>query len=230
MEKVLLCWSGGKDSAMALYEIQKDHRYEVESLLTTITEDYNRVSLHGVRRALVKQQTQSLGLPLEEVFIPKDCPNQEYESKMRDTLTKFKQAGVNLVAFGDVFLEEVREYREDNLSRLGLKGLFPLWERDTAELAWSFITLGFQAITTCVDAKVLDSGFAGRILSREFLADLPAGVDPAGEHGEFHSFVFDGPVFRERIPYDLGDKVLRDSLYFCDLLPLSKRARGGRGR
>ena len=227
MEKVLLCWSGGKDSAMALYEIQKDHRYEVESLLTTITEDYDRVSLHGVRRALVEQQAKSLGLPLEEVFIPKDCHNQEYESKMRDTLTRFKQAGVNLVAFGDVFLEEVREYREDNLSRVGLKGLFPLWERDTAELARSFITLGFQAITTCVDTRVLDSGFAGRILSREFLADLPVSVDPAGENGEFHSFVFNGPVFRERIPYDLGDKVLRDSLYFCDLLPAGKNQEEG---
>ena len=227
MEKVLLCWSGGKDSAMALYETQKDHQYEVVSLLTTITEDYDRVSLHGVRRALVEQQAQSLGLPLEEVFIPKDCPNQEYEFKMRDTLTRFKQVGVKLVAFGDVFLEEVRKYREDNLSRLGMQGLFPLWERDTTELTRSFITLGFQAITTCVDAKALDSDFAGRILSREFLASLPANVDPGGENGEFHSFVFDGPVFRERIPYDLGDKVLRDSLYFCDLLPPSKRARGG---
>lgn len=227
MEKILLCWSGGKDSAMALYETQKDHRYEVVSLLTTITEDYDRVSLHGVRRVLIEQQAKSLGLPLQEVFIPIDCTNQEYESKMRDTLTKLKQVGINSVAFGDVFLEEVRKYREDNLLRLGIKGLFPLWERDTDELIKSFITLGFQAITTCTDDKVLNSDFVGILLNREFLASLPASVDPAGENGEFHSFVFDGPIFSERIPYDLGDKVFRDSLHFCDLLPSSKRVRGG---
>jgi uncharacterized protein (TIGR00290 family) len=227
MEKVLLCWSGGKDSAMALYETHKDHQYEVVSLLTTITEGYDRVSLHGVRRSLVEQQAQSLGLPLEEVFISQDCPNQEYESKMRDTLTRFKQIGVKRVAFGDVFLEEVRKYREANLSRLGMRGLFPLWGRDSAELVKSFMTLGFQAVTTCTDAKVLDSDFAGRILNEEFLASLPASVDPAGENGEFHSFVFDGPIFRERIPYDLGDKVFRDSLHFCDLLPAGKKSRGG---
>jgi uncharacterized protein (TIGR00290 family) len=223
MEKVLLCWSGGKDSVMALYETQKAPQYEVVSLLTTVTEGYDRVSLHGVRRALVEQQAQSLGLPLEEVFISPGCPNQEYESKMRDALTRFKQVGVRRVAFGDVFLEEVRKYREDNLSRLGMRGLFPLWGRDSAELVKSFITLGFQAVTTCTDAKVLGSDFVGRIFSREFLASLPTGVDPAGENGEFHSFVFDGPIFRERIPYDLGDKVLRDSLHFCDLLPVIKK-------
>ena len=227
MEKVLLCWSGGKDSAMALYETQKDHQYEIVSLLTTITEGYERVSLHGVRRTLIEQQAQSLGLPLKEVFIPSNCSNQEYESKMRATLTRFKQVGVTLVAFGDVFLEEVRKYREDNLSRLDLTGLFPLWGRDSTELTGSFISLGFQAITTCVDAKALDQRFVGRILDSDFLADLPANVDPAGENGEFHSFVFDGPIFREGIPYELGDKVLRDSLCFCDLLPVSKKSRGG---
>jgi uncharacterized protein (TIGR00290 family) len=219
MEKVLFCWSGGKDSAMALYEIKKDHQYEIASLLTTITEDYDRVSMHGVRRALVEKQAQSLGLPLKEVFIPQNCPNQEYESRMRDTLASFKKTGITQVAFGDVFLEEVRKYREDNLSRLGIKGLFPLWGRDSTELTKSFIALGFHAVTTCVDAKILEQRFAGRLLDGDFLAELPANVDPAGENGEFHSFVFDGPLFRERIPYDLGNKVLRDSLHFCDLLP-----------
>jgi len=226
MEKVLFCWSGGKDSAMALYELQKSPEYEVISLLTTITEGYDRVSLHGVRRALVEQQAQSLGLPLKEVFIPRDCPNQEYESRMRATLTRLREAAVSRVAFGDVFLEEVRKYREDNLSQLGMKGLFPLWGRDTARLIRSFIALGFQAITTCVDAKVLDDSFVGRILNREFLASLPASVDPAGENGEFHSFVFNGPIFQEGIDYNLGDKVLRDSLYFCDLLPANKKSGG----
>jgi uncharacterized protein (TIGR00290 family) len=220
MEKVLFCWSGGKDSAMALYELQKSRKYEIISLLTTITEGYDRVSLHGVRRALVRKQAQSLSLPLEEVFIPQDCPNQEYESRMRATLARFREAGVSLAAFGDVFLEEVRKYREDNLSRLDMKGLFPIWGRDTTELVPSFIALGFQAITTCVDAKVLDDDFVGRILNREFLASLHATVDPAGENGEFHSFVFDGPIFQEKIDYELGDKVCRDSLHFCDLLPV----------
>ena len=220
MEKVLFCWSGGKDSAMALYELQKSRKYEVISLMTTITEGYDRVSLHGVRRALVRKQAQSLGLPLEEVFIPRDCPNQEYESRMRATLARFREASVSRVAFGDIFLEEVRRYREDNLSRLDMKGLFPLWGRDTAKLIPSFIASGFQAVTTCVDAKVLDDGFVGRILNREFLASLPASVDPAGENGEFHSFVFNGPIFQEGINYDLGDKVRRDSLHFCDLLPV----------
>jgi uncharacterized protein (TIGR00290 family) len=220
MEKVLFCWSGGKDSAMALYELQKSQQYEVISLLTTITEGYDRVSLHGVRRALVRKQAQSLSLPLEEVFIPQDCPNQEYESKMRATLARFREAAVSRVAFGDIFLEEVRRYREDNLSRLDMKGLFPLWGRDTTKLIPYFIASGFQAVTICVDAKILDDSFVGRILDREFLASLPASVDPAGENGEFHSFVFDGPIFQERITYDLGDKVCRDSLHFCDLLPL----------
>ena len=138
---------------------------------------------------------------------------------MRAVLTRFREAAVSRVAFGDIFLEEVRRYREDNLSRLDMKGLFPLWGRDSTELITSFIALDFQAVTTCVDAKVLDDGFVGRILDREFLASLPASIDPAGENGEFHSFVFNGPIFKEKITYGLGDKVRRDSLHFCDLLP-----------
>jgi len=219
MEKVLLCWSGGKDSAISLYEIQRSEKYKIVSLLTTITEGYDRVSLHGVPRTLVEQQAYSLGLPIEEVFISKASSNEEYESKMRGILTRFKQDGVSSVVFGDVFLEEVRKYREDNLSQLGMKGVFPIWGRDTTELARSFIALGFQAIVTCVDSKVLDRRFLGRTLDEQFLAELPPNVDPGGENGEFHSFVFDGPIFKQRIAYTLGERVLRDSFYFCDLLP-----------
>ncbi|MBA7655330.1 hypothetical protein ES703_63234 [subsurface metagenome] len=219
MEKVLFGWSGGKDSALALYEIQKDKKYEIISLLTTITEGYDRVSLHGVPRILVEQQAKSLGLPIQEVFISKDSSNEEYESRMKETLIRFKQAGVSLVVFGDIFLEEVRKYREDNLSKLGMKGLFPIWGRDTVELTRSFIALGFQAIVTCIDARALDKSFVGRIIDESFSAQLPPNVDPGGENGEFHSFVFDGPIFRERIAYKLGKQVLRDSFYFCDLLP-----------
>jgi uncharacterized protein (TIGR00290 family) len=219
VEKVIFSWSGGKDSAVALYEIQRSQRYEILSLLTTITEDYDRVSLHGVPRTLVEQQAKSLGLPIQKVFIPKDCSNEEYEARMKQTLIKFKQAGVSRVVFGDVFLEEVRKYRENNLSKLEMTGLFPIWGRDSAELTRSFIALGFQAITICVDTRVLDKRFVGRIIDESFLAQLPPNVDPGGENGEFHSFVFDGPIFRDRIAYKLGEQVLRDSFYFCDLLP-----------
>ena len=218
MEKVIFAWSGGKDSAISLYEIQKDEKYKIVSLLTTITEDYDRVSMHGVPRTLVEQQACSLGLPIEEVFISKSSSNEEYESKMREILTRFKQAGISSVVFGDVFLTEVRKYREDNLSKLGMKGIFPIWRQDTAELTRSFIALGFQAVITCVDSRFLDKSFVGRMLDRHFLAELPPNVDPGGENGEFHSFVFDGPIFKERISYKLGERVLRDSFYFCDVL------------
>ena len=220
MEKILFCWSGGKDSAISLYEIQRSQKYEIVSLLTTITEDYDRVSMHGVPRILIEQQAQSLGLPIQQVFISKACSNEEYESKMREILIKFQQNGVSSVVFGDVFLEEVRKYREDNLSKLGMTGLFPIWGRDTTELTKSFIALGFQAIITCVDARVLDKRFVGSIIDESFTKQLPANVDPGGENGEFHSFVFDGPIFRKKIAYTLGELVLRDSFYFCDLLPI----------
>jgi len=219
MEKVIFAWSGGKDSAISLYEIQKSKRYKIVSLLTTITKDYDRVSMHGVPRTLVEEQAYSLGLPIEEVFISKSASNEEYDSKMREILTRFKQAGVSSVVFGDVFLAGVKKYREDNLSKLGMMPIFPIWGRDTAELTRSFIALGFQAVITCVDSRLLDKSFVGRMLDKHFLAELPPNVDPGGENGEFHSFVFDGPIFNERISYKLGERVLRDSFYFCDLLP-----------
>ena len=219
MGKVLVSWSSGKDSALALYEIQRSGKYEILGLLTTITEDYDRVSMHGVRRTLLQRQVGSLGLPLQEVFLSKDTSNQEYDSKMQEVLSQFQTAGVSSVVFGDIFLEEVRKYREENLSKLGMKGVFPLWKRDTAELAQLFLDLGFKAIITCVDLKVLDKEFAGAIIDKQFLARLPPNVDPCGENGEFHSFVFDGPIFKEKVPYRIGEMVLRDSFCFCDLLP-----------
>ena len=219
MEKVILSWSGGKDSAMSLYEIQKSGKYEIVSLLTTINQDYDRVSMHGVRRTLVEQQAASLGLPMAKVFVSKACSNEEYESKMSEVLAKFKQDGITQVVFGDIFLEWVKEYRENNLAKLGMKGVFPIWGRDTAELTQSFIVLGFQAVITCVDTKVLAQRFLGRTLDGQFLVELPPDVEPGGENGEFHSFVFSGPIFKERIAYTLGETVQRDSFCFCDLLP-----------
>ena len=222
MEKVLFSWSGGKDSAISLYEIKRSRKYEIVSLLTTITDGYDRVSLHGVPRILVQQQAYSLGLPIQEVFIPKACSNEEYEAKMRETLSRFKQEGIASIIFGDIFLEWVKQYREDNLAKIGIKGIFPIWGRDTTELTKSFIALGFQAIITCINTKVLDKRFIGRTLDEHFLSELPANADLGGENGEFHSFVFDGPIFKERIAYTVGESVLRDSFYFCDLLPKSK--------
>jgi uncharacterized protein (TIGR00290 family) len=223
VEKVLVSWSGGKDSAMALYEIQKVPKYEILSLLTTVTEDYDRISMHGVRSTLLQQQAQSLGLPLEKILIPKNVSTKEYESKMEITLTEFQQDGVSSVVFGDIFLEGIRNYREEKLSQIGMTGLFPLWKRESAYLAQAFIDLGFKAVVTCVDSKVIDNTFIGRLIDERFLAELPANVDPSGENGEFHSFVFEGPIFKERIPYTIGEVVLRDSFYFCDLLPTLPR-------
>ncbi|MDD5082223.1 MAG: diphthine--ammonia ligase [Dehalococcoidales bacterium] len=219
MTKVIFSWSGGKDSALALYEIRQNRQYEIVTLLTTVTEGYDRVSMHGVRRALIEKQAQSLGLPLAEVFIPQVCSNEEYETRMKDVLTRYRTMGVDSVVFGDIFLADIRKYREDNLARLEMKGVFPLWARNTRELVESFISLGFQAITTCVDTKFLNKRFIGRTLDAAFLAELPSGVDPGGENGEFHSFVFAGPIFKQPVNFDMGEVVLRDSFYFADLIP-----------
>jgi uncharacterized protein (TIGR00290 family) len=221
IEKVLLTWSGGKDSAMALHDLQSSSAYEVLALLTTVTEQYDRVSMHGVRTVLLERQADSLGLPLEKVYIGANASNEEFEARMRDKLTCYQARGVSSVAFGDLFLEDVRQYREDNLSRVGMKGLFPLWGRDTSELAHSFIDLGFKAVITCVDSNLLDGAFVGRDFDREFLSELPAAVDRCGENGEFHSFVYDGPLFGSKILHERGVIVLRDSrFYYCDLVPM----------
>ncbi len=220
-ERILLSWSGGKDSCIALYEIQKSKNYEI-SLLTTVTEGYDRISMHGVRRILLELQAESLGLHLSKIYIPKNATNEEYELRMKEALTKHQKEGVNLVAFGDIFLEDLRKYREENLSRIGMKGIFPIWGRDTALLIRRFIDLGFKAVVACVDPRVLDPSFAGRVIDNDFIRQLPAQVDPCGENGEFHSFVFDGPIFREKVKFSVGDVVLRNSFYFCDLLPDEK--------
>jgi len=219
MKKLLFCWSGGKDSAMALYEILKNNDYEVVSLLTTITQDYDRISLHGVRRILVERQAKSLSTPHHKVFIPKTCTNEIYAAKMTKALNHFKQQGVEDVAFGDIFLEDVRKYREENLAKLKMKAVFPNWGRNSTELVRSFIALGFKAVVSCIDTKVLDKRFLGRQLDKEFINELTRDIDPSGENGEFHSFVYDGPIFKEKIGYKRGESVFRDSFYFCDLVP-----------
>ena len=218
-EDILFCWSGGKDSAMALHAIQAEGKNRVVALLTTITEKYDRISMHGVRRVLLERQAASIGLPLQPVLIPPQCVNVIYEERMKQALTENFERGVRRVAFGDIFLEDLRIYRERNLALAGMDAVFPIWKRDTRELAQDFIRLGFRAITVCVDPRVLDPSFAGRELDQSFFADLPSGVDPCGENGEFHTFVFDGPVFQQPINIRVGEKVVRDGFCFCDLLP-----------
>ncbi len=219
-EKVLFSWSGGKDSALALYELSKRAECQVAALLTVVTEDYDRTSMHGVRRILLEQQARSLGLTIEEVPISRNSSHEEYEHKMREVLERYQAVGVCAVVFGDVFLGDVRHYREDNLSKIGMKGIFPLWKIDTTELAQTFIGSGFKAVITCVDSNVLDKAFVGRSFDERFLSELPSGVDPCGENGEFHSFVYEGPIFGGRIEHRIGEVVFREErFYYCDLVP-----------
>jgi len=219
-KNIFLSWSGGKDSALALYEIQKAGTHSVAALLTTITEDYDRISMHGVRRALLEQQAEALGLPLKKVFVPKDSTNAIYESRMRALLEEGWREGIDTVAFGDIFLEDLKIYREKNLAQLDMKGLFPIWKRDSAELAQTFIKLGFKAVLACIDTAFLDPSFAGRAYDQDLLRDLPPSVDPCGENGEFHSFAFDGPIFKHKVNHTVGEVVGRDRYCFCDLVPV----------
>jgi len=222
-EKVIVAWSGGKDSALALYEVLKSGSYEVLELLTTVTKDYDRISIHGVRRVLLEQQAKALRIPLEQMVITKGASDAEYEGELLKTLERHRDEGVFSVVFGDIFLEDVRKYRERILAKAGMNGIFPLWKRDTQDLARTFINLGFKAIITSIDSNVLGKSFAGREYDEKFLSDLPANVDPCGENGEFHSFVYDGPIFRERVLFTKGEIVLRDNrFYYCDLVPVSQ--------
>jgi uncharacterized protein (TIGR00290 family) len=224
-EPILFAWSGGKDSAMALDAIRQRQDVEIVSLLTTVTEIYNRISMHGVRCELLHQQSQSMNLPLYEVPIPPQCPNSIYEERMEQALRHFQSQGIQKVAFGDIFLADLRLYREKNLARLNMVAEFPIWKRDTRELAQHFQANKFRAITACIDPRILPRTFAGRELDAAFFEDLPANADPCGENGEFHTFVFEGPIFNHAIPFRTGEVVERDSFVFCDLLPLEENTK-----
>jgi uncharacterized protein (TIGR00290 family) len=220
-QKVIFCWSGGKDSAQALHELRRTGEHEIAALMTTVTADYGRVSMHGFREELLDCQAAALGLPLEKVLIPKECTNEIYETRMSALLEKYKAQGVRTAVFGDIFLEDLRSWREEKLAQIGFTALFPIWKRNTTELARSFIDLTFRAVLTCVDTTSLDGSFAGRSFDRTLLKDLPDSVDPCGENGEFHSFVHDGPIFREPIAFKIGERVLREERFsFCDLIPV----------
>jgi uncharacterized protein (TIGR00290 family) len=215
---VVLSWSGGKDSIMALRALRQNPSHRVTYLLTTVNSDYDRISIHGVRRSLLRQQAAVLEIDLIEVTIPTQCSHRVYEAKMVAALTSPRLASIQTHAFADLFLEDVRTYREDNLSKLGKKPMFPVWGRDTHALAREFIALGFQAVVACADTRILNADFAGREFDLAFLHDLPNEVDPCGEHGEFHTFVYDGPEFTNPVRFNRGETVVRDGFAFKDLI------------
>jgi uncharacterized protein (TIGR00290 family) len=216
--KLALSWSGGKDSALALWALRREHGLAPHALITTVSESYERVSMHGVRRDLIARQARATGVPLVEVRIPVGCTNDVYDQRMAQALASATLRDVQVVAFGDLFLEDIRAYREARLAMAGRRAYFPLWHRDTAALARRFVEAGFQAVVACVDRAKLDPSFAGRPVDRELLDDLPASVDPCGENGEFHTFVHAGPVFSAPIPIGLGQTVERDGFVFTDLI------------
>lgn len=219
MKRALLSWSSGKDSAWSLHVLRQQAEYEIVGLLTTFNREADRVAMHGVRRVLVEMQAQAAGVPLWSVPLPAPCSNQEYERIMRGVCEDAVGRGIEAVAFGDLFLRDIREYREKQLAGTGLEPLFPLWEIPTDKLARTMIAEGLRARLTCVDPTRLSPEFAGREFSTELLAELPAGIDPCGENGEFHTCVWAGPMFSEAVPVEGGEVVTRDGFVFADLLP-----------
>jgi uncharacterized protein (TIGR00290 family) len=242
-EKLVFCWSGGKDSALALNRLLREDRYEVASLLTTCNAHFQRVSMHGVRIELLEQQAEAIGLPLEKIFLSQRSSNEEYEQKMSACLLAHKARGVSGCAFGDIFLEDLRRWREENLARAGLRGVFPIWKVDTRELIRELFATRLGTVICCVNDAYLDEATLGRTIDPQLIASLPPEVDPCGENGEFHSFAFAGPIFRQPVRFKVGEKVYRPlevthppgssstppcplsasrqtkGFWFCDLLP-----------
>jgi len=218
-------WSGGKDSSLTLHKVLEDPAYKVDSLLTSFNAAYDRVSMHGVRRQLMEAQAASIGIPLQTIELPEQPDMSIYEQAMREKVTSLKEKGCTHAIFGDIFLEDLRRYREEKLESMGVTCIFPLWKIPSVTLMQEFLEKGFKAIIVCVNTKWLDKSFCGRIIDEDFLRDLPADVDPCGENGEYHSFVFDGPVFRYPIPFEKGDIVYKEyngpdgpaKFYFCEL-------------
>ncbi len=230
MEKAFLNWSGGKDSGLTLYRCQQASTAVVQRLITTINRKYERISMHGVRVELLRQQAKALNLPLHEVYLEESIDMAQYDRIMAQTISELKSDGFTLSVYGDIFLDDLRKYREDKLRNSGVKALFPLWLEDTSELINEFISMGFKAVVVCADAHKLDQHYVGREINHSFIEDLPSGVDPCGENGEFHSFVYDGPIFNQPLKFRVGETVLREyppqpsqswssKFWFCDLLP-----------
>jgi uncharacterized protein (TIGR00290 family) len=220
--KALLAWSSGKDSAWALHALSRSPEVEVVGLLTTINSAHDRVAMHAVRHAVLEAQAAAAGLPLWPVAIPDPCPNEAYQAAMDAVLRRARAEGVEAVAFGDLYLEDVRRYRERQMAGTGLRPLFPLWGRPTRALAEEMIAGGLRAVLTCVDPRMMPPALAGRQFDRELLAELPPGVDPCGENGEFHTFAWAGPMFRAPVRVRTGEVVARGGFVFCDLLAVGR--------
>jgi uncharacterized protein (TIGR00290 family) len=208
---IILSWSGGKDSSFTLHTLLNDPRYEVKYLLSTINGNYKRLSMHGVREELIEAQANSTGIPLLKVYVY-EADNAEYERQMTETLLKVKAEGINTVAFGDIFLEDLRQYREDKMKSIGMACLFPIWKKDTQWLVKDFMEKGFKTITCCINDGYLDASWCGRIIDSTFIAELPPTVDPCGENGEFHSFCYEAPFFKQKINISIGEKTYKELL------------------
>lgn len=225
--KTYFNWSSGKDSALALHYLLKDNSYHVACLLTSINKHFDRVSMHGLKRELLEKQVEAIGINGDLIELPAHPSNEEYEKIMKNKVNQLKEAGFLNTAFGDIYLEDLRAYREQQLAPFGITSVFPLWKRDTKTLIQEFIDLGFKAITVSINAKVLDKSFLGREIDQDFINELPDGVDPCGENGEYHTFCFDGPIFKYPVKFEKGAKVYREyehgnaknGFWFCDLIP-----------
>ena len=207
----IFCWSGGKDSSYALHKVLTEGLYEIKYLLSTFNGTYNRLSMHGVREALIQEQADRIGIPLLKVYVY-EASNEEYEKQMNETLLKLKSEGITTVLYGDIFLEDLREYREQKMAQLDMQCVFPIWKTDTAWLINDFVAKGFKSYTCCINDGYLDESWAGRLINESFINELPPTVDPCGENGEFHSFCFDGPLFSEPISVGLGEKTYKPLL------------------
>lgn len=231
--KAIFNWSSGKDSALALYKTLQEEKFKVTSLLTSINKEFQRISMHGVHVSLLEKQAESLGFPLIKMELPKEPTMEEYREITGKTMNEIKSQGVTHSIFGDIFLEDLRKYREDQLKTIGMEGVFPLWKIDTTNLIHEFLNLGFKTIVTCVNETYLDKSFAGRIIDKDFIKDLPENVDPCGENGEFHTFTFDGPIFKNPVQFEVGETVKKTYpkpksdendetgeyiFWFCDLI------------
>ena len=233
--KTYFNWSSGKDSALALYHLLKDERYSVEELITTVNSHYDRVSMHGLRKELLIAQTEAIQIKSSFIELPEMPDMTVYEQKMTEAVTRLKNDGFTHTAFGDIFLEDLKTYRENQLAKVGLKAVFPIWKRDTRELIHEFLDLGFKTIVVCANSKYFGEDFVGTVIDKNFINNLPDGVDPCGENGEFHTFCFDGPIFKNPIPFTIGEKVYREynspktdnsqtdsdtyGVWYCDLIP-----------
>jgi len=224
--KAIFNWSSGKDSSMALYKVLQEDKYDIQCLMTSINSHHDRISMHGVRTALLEKQAESIGIPLHKLLLPEIPSMEEYSKILGDAMVTFKLEGMEYSIFGDIFLEDLKIYREEQLAKVGLKGVFPIWKQPTRQLMETIIDAGFKAIVVCVDDRCLDKSFVGRLLDRDFLRDISENVDPCGENGEYHSFVFDGPIFSKPVPFTIGEVVYKTynqldksyGFYYCDLM------------